>query len=591
MVEPLLAMRRLQPATSRLARLVRPARGLFWRQCAGASAHHRAEVHGGDDVHQVGRFVCDFSVTSNGLGPVPRGVDATRKLFENMEISWTSPRGGDVKAIMEEESMRVTSCPAIEHYPKRTDAELSRMVAEFLRPASSQEVITRTQECLIFGNGASELVDLLARAAPDGPYCLNPFTEVQYREYERACKIAGRAKVEDPCDAAVICLVNPNNPTGHFMERAEMEAWISESASPGSWVLVDESMIFFAGPTWYERGVSAEFVERMNERNVRVFLVNSWTKIFSCTGIRIGSVVCPTLHAKRQLQAIQFPWSVSVVAQTYLKAALQDTEYLQKTWRATSHWREHAATRLQRLHPEWEIKGQAWLSWLWIDTGDAKVAQEVYQAALESGCPVRHAKFGYELPTHIRVAVRRPYDFAILYQALVERHFYSDMNAKTPFGTYADVHPSVVEGVHLVHIDDLKPHEEILHDRAARLRHYVEELPVKVLPAIIVDTKYKIVIDGHHRLELFKQIGMAIVPAVFVQYEHEDILVNPPGAKLKEVTKDDVIFNALKGTTMPPKSTQHMVRSRGGALMPIIVLAPQITELQYRSIANGSSKH
>ena len=34
--------------------------------------------------------------------------------------------------------------------------------------------------------------------------------------------------------------------------------------------------------------------------------------------------------------------------------------------------------------------------------------------------------------------------------------------SKAPFGTYADVSPSVIEGVKLVHIDDLKPHEEVL---------------------------------------------------------------------------------------------------------------------------------
>ena len=40
-----------------------------------------------------------------------------------------------------------------------------------------------------------------------------------------------------------------------------------------------------------------------------------------------------------------------------------------------------------------------------------------------------------------------------------------------------------------------------------------------------------VVIDGHHRLELFKAAGLTIVPAVSVHYEHPDILVNPPGLR------------------------------------------------------------
>jgi len=275
---------------------------------------------------------------------------------------------------------------------------------------------------------------------------------------------------------------------------------------------------------------------------------------------------------------MQVPWSVNAFARAYLKAALQDTDYLLRTWKATARWREHMVSRLQRLHPQWEIHGKPWLSWLWIDTKDPAVADSVYQAALECGCPVRHAKSGYGLPTFIRVAVRRPYDFSVLYQALLQqaaaRH-----STTISFGTYADVHPSVVEGVRLVHIDDLLPHEQVLTDRASKLQDYVRDLPKKILPAIIVDSRYQVVIDGHHRLELFRSAGMTIVPAVSVNYEHEDILVNPPGDERKGISKESVIGSAVKGKLLTPKSTQHMVRSRGGALLPIIVLAPQIAEL------------
>ena len=63
-----------------------------------------------------------------------------------------------------------------------------------------------------------------------------------------------------------------------------------------------------------------------------------------------------------------------------------------------------------------------------------------------------------------------------------------------------------------------------------------------------------------------------------MNYEHPDILVNPPGLR-PDVCKEMVIATAVKGKTMEPKSTQHLVRSRGGALLPIIVLAPQIAEV------------
>jgi len=294
--------------------------------------------------------------------------------------------------------------------------------------------------------------------------------------------------------------------------------------------------------------------------------------------LRIGTVLCPTNEKREHIAAKQVPWSVNVFAREYLKAALQDTDYLERTWKNTVRWRRHMVQRIERLHPDWKIYGEPWLSWIWIDTGSVEVADSVYQAALDCGCPVRHAKSGYGLPTFVRLAVRRPYDFSVLYQALLQRAC-EHQSLSISFGTYADVQPSVVDGIKLVHIDDLLPHEEVLQDRAGKLQEYVKELPRKILPAIIVDSQFQVVIDGHHRLELFRQAGMQIVPVVSLNYEHEDILVNPPGPGSQGVSKETVIGTATKGKLLAPKSTQHMVRSRGGALLPIIVLAPPIAEL------------
>ncbi|CAE6963250.1 cobD [Symbiodinium sp. CCMP2456] len=257
---------------------------------------------------------------------------------------------------------------------------------------------------------------------------------------------------------------------------------------------------------------------------------------------------------------MQVPWSVTAFARAYLKAALKDRTYLERTWSATPAWRSHMITRLERLHPEWKFLGKPWLSWIWIDTGSPEVAQDVYKSALKCGCPIRHAASGYDRPTVVRLAVRRPYDFSVLYQALLRRACVSESFIQSTFGTSADVNPAVIEGVRLVHIDDLKPHEEVLKDRATKLQEYVRDLPVKILPAIIVDSQYDVVIDGHHRLELFKAAGMTIVPAVSVNYEHPDILVNPPGLR-PDICKEQVISSAMKGSV--GKGTRVAIQKSG----------------------------
>merc|ERR1719379_1845203 len=126
-------------------------------------------------------------------------------------------------------------------------------------------------------------------------------------------------------------------------------------------------MIFWAGADWHLRGVSHEFVEKMAKRDIMIYKVHSWTKIFSCTGLRIGSVVCPTEAARQRLHAMQVPWSVNAFARAYLKAALEDESYLERTWRLTPLWRANTVNKLKRLYPKWQFFGEPWTSWVWID--------------------------------------------------------------------------------------------------------------------------------------------------------------------------------------------------------------------------------
>ena len=490
-VSPKMAARSNRLAALLLQR-VRPARLLTCTRICRSTISSGAETHGGDDIHKVDRLVCDFSVTTNALGPVPKALEAVQQLLAGQE---------NLEALKDwNPSQNVTSAPAVEHYPQRSDLQLEEVVATFLRGNDGK---SQAQQQLIFGNGASELIDLLARAAPSGKYCLNPATEVQYREYQRACTNAGRERTEKPQEASIICLVNPNNPTGDFLEREEMESWITANAAPGSWVLVDESMLFWAGPDFQERGVSSKFVESMVKKHINIFLVQSWTKIFACTGLRIGTVLCPTQEKRDHLLSLQVPWSVTIFARAYLKAAILDPSYLERTWEETPAWRSHMVARLQRLHPTWKFLGKPWLSWIWIDTGCPEVAKDVYRTALNCGCPIRHAASGYDRPSVVRLAVRRPYDFSVLYQALLRRENNSAAMMQTTFGTSADVNPDVIDGVRLVHIDDLHPHEEVLTDRADKLKNYVRDLPVKILPAIIIDSRY---------LDLFVWVIFYFVP-------------------------------------------------------------------------------
>jgi len=73
---------------------------------------------------------------------------------------------------------------------------------------------------------------------------------------------------------------------------------------------------------------------------------------------------------------------------------------------------------------------------------------------------------------------------------------------------------------YLVRIRDLVNHEGVEYSRVKHLTRSVRELGVLFKP-VIVDSKTKAVIDGHHRVATLKLLGAEYVPAIIVDYRSD----------------------------------------------------------------------
>jgi histidinol-phosphate/aromatic aminotransferase/cobyric acid decarboxylase-like protein len=268
---------------------------------------------------------------------------------------------------------------------------------------------------LLLGNGASELIDLVVRQAPKGTWKPGP-SAVQYKEYERSARTSGREILapEDSRRGDLLCLVNPCNPTGDYLERAEAIAWIRANAQAGGVVIVDESMQPWVSPRFREESLASHPTiaqELLAEGGIQLYVIHSWTKIWSCTGLRLGSVITPSVAHTQALRLVQVPWSVNGPALAFLDAVVRDEAYMTETWRVTPEWRAALIARLEALSKRiggaaWEMHGKAYLSWVWVDVGDEGLAERMVGLARDAGVPVRSGRPGYEKPTFIRVAAR-----------------------------------------------------------------------------------------------------------------------------------------------------------------------------------------
>jgi len=85
---------------------------------------------------------------------------------------------------------------------------------------------------------------------------------------------------------ALISLVNPNNPTGSVLRSEEIDTIIRIAASTGAWILADE---VYRGAERYRDEETPSLWGRYD----RVIAVNSLSKAYGLSGLRLGWIVAP----------------------------------------------------------------------------------------------------------------------------------------------------------------------------------------------------------------------------------------------------------------------------------------------------------
>jgi hypothetical protein len=111
----------------------------------------------------------------------------------------------------------------------------------------------------------------------------------------------------------------------------------------------------------------------------------------------------------------------------------------------------------------------------------------------------------------------------------------------------------------LVDLKELKEHEKIEKDYLEKLKKQILRDGILKRP-IVVDKNTNIILDGHFRFNVLKQLGYSRIPVFFVDYNSPDILVTS-WRNGEIVTKEDVIKAGLTEKKLPPKTSKHMLNS------------------------------
>ena len=346
----------------------------------------------GKSAHDLGRQVGDvlkLSSNENVLGPSPTVAAAVRECSDEL--------------------MR---------YPDGDGWELREALAAHHGVAP---------ENVTLGNGSNELLELAGRCFLDrGTNAV--YSEHGFAVYELTAQICGATARAAPARAAadtmpyghdlaamaaamdaetrVVFIANPNNPTGTWLNVAELEGFL-ECAPTSAVIVVDEAYAEYVTEPGYP--ATAEWIGRFPN----LLVARTFSKAYGLAGLRVGYGLCDASLAEL-LNRVRQPFNVNLPAQRGALAALKDRAHVEKSVAMNRMGLEQLAAGCREL-------GLAWLpsiaNFLCIEIGNN--ASVVYEALLERGVIVRPID-NYGLPRHLRVTVGRPEDNRRFLDALEE---------------------------------------------------------------------------------------------------------------------------------------------------------------------------
>lgn len=111
--------------------------------------------------------------------------------------------------------------------------------------------------------------------------------------------------------------------------------------------------------------------------------------------------------------------------------------------------------------------------------------------------------------------------------------------------------------IKLIDLKKLKNHERVSKKRLVEVKNMVIAARFFTEP-IIVEKDHLVILDGHHRVQLLKEIGCKKIPAYLVNYYDQNIKVKSRRPNYF-INKDSIINHALSQKLYPAKTSRHFI--------------------------------
>ena len=278
------------------------------------------------------------------------------------------------------------------------------------------------QNWLTLGNGSNDILELVASAL------LEPGSSVVYAQhafvvYRLATQARGARHLVVPAKdfghdlpamleaiddtTRVVFIANPNNPTGTYLPNAQLEAFLEAVAQRHGTrvtVVLDEAYNEFLEPELRVDSVG------LVKRYANLLVSRSFSKAYGLAGLRVGYAIAQPMLTDL-MNRVRQPFNVNSLAQAAAIAALQDAEFLAKSFAVN----REGKTQLQEGFAKLGLTFiPSFANFVLVKVGDAA---RVNLELLKRGVIVRPVA-GDGLPEWLRVSIGLPHENQTFLDAL-----------------------------------------------------------------------------------------------------------------------------------------------------------------------------
>jgi histidinol-phosphate aminotransferase len=304
-----------------------------------------------------------------------------------------NPLGPSPKAMA---AVKKTLC-GVNRYPDAEGFYLKKRLAKFFG---------LIPENFVLGNGSDELIDVVIKTFMEADENIVT-SEGTFLEYEIIAQVNERKVKKAPLryfkydlgamlklvdkKTKLIFIANPNNPTGTYVTKYEVEEFINALPS-GVVVVFDEAYNAFIDVDDYPDSLS------YLKKKKNIVILRTFSKAYGLAGLRLGyAIAAPELTA--YLERIRQPFNVNLLAQVAGLAALDDKDFLKRTRRLTLEGKDFIYQELSRMGLGYVLSVA---NFILIDVG--RDSREIFKSMLKFGVIVREMG-QYGLANFIRVTI------------------------------------------------------------------------------------------------------------------------------------------------------------------------------------------